>query len=152
MSHYPLNHHLRQPYRWLTAVAGLYLTLFGVMGIVVTWGDPFFNRGSDWVLGLRTNPATAWLSTVAGLIVLVSALIGGNLHHRVNLVMGWGIMAAAMTMMATIQTDANVMNASMSNVVVLTVLGLLILVGGLYGKVGSDEDSRREHEAALNRG
>jgi hypothetical protein len=152
MSHYPLNHHLRQPYRWLTAVAGLYLTLFGVLGIVVTWGDPFFNRGSDWVLGLRTNPATAWLSTVAGLLVLVSALIGGNLHHRVNLVMGWGVMAAAMTMMATIQTDANVMNASMSNVVVLTVLGLLILVGGLYGKVGSEEDSRREHDAALNRG
>jgi hypothetical protein len=149
MSHYPLNHHLRQPYRWLTAAAGLYLTLFGVLGIFVTWGDPFFHRGSDWVLGLRTNPAAAWLSTVVGLIVLAAALIGGNLHHRVNLAMGWGILGAAMAMMATIQTDANVLNASMVNVVVLTVLGLVILVGGLYGKVGSDEEHRREREAAL---
>ncbi|MEU7902605.1 DUF4383 domain-containing protein [Actinoplanes sp. NPDC049118] len=151
MAHYPLNHHLRQPYRWLTAASGLYLTLFGVLGIAVTWGDPFFNRGSDWVLGLRTNPAAAWLSTVAGLIVLVAALVGGNVHHRVNLAMGWGILAAAMVLMATIQTDANVLNVSMVNVVVLTVLGLFILVGGLYGKVGSVEDGQREHEAALRR-
>jgi hypothetical protein len=152
MAHYPLNHHLRQPYRWLTAAAGLYLTLFGVLGILVTWGDPFFHRGSDWVLGLRTNPAAAWLSTVVGLIVLVAALIGGNLHHRVNLVMGWGIMVAAMVLMATIQTDANVLNVSMANVIVLSILGLVVLIGGIYGKVGSEQDSRREHDAALSRG
>ncbi|AGZ46209.1 DUF4383 domain-containing protein [Actinoplanes friuliensis] len=152
MAHYPLNHHLRQPYRWLTAASGLYLTLFGILGIAFTWGDPFFHRGSDWVLGLRTNPAAAWLSTVLGLVVLAAALVGGNLHHRVNLVLGWGILGVAMTLMAMIQTDANVLNVSMVNIIVLTVLGLFVLVGGLYGKVGSDEESRHEREAGLLHG
>ena len=152
MAHYPINHHLRQPYRFLTAGSGLYLTLFGVLGVASTWGDPFFHRGSDWVLGLRTNPAAAWLSTVAGLIVLVAALLGGNLHHRVNLVLGWGVIGVAMVLMTTIQTDANVLNVSMVNVIVLTLLGLLVLVGGLYGKVGSAEASRHEQESASARG
>jgi hypothetical protein len=152
MAHYPINHHLRQPYRILTAGSGLYLTLFGVLGLASTWGDPFFHRGSDWVLGLRTNPAAAWLSTVAGLIVLVAALLGGNLHHRVNLVLGWGVIGVAMVLMTTIQTDANVLNVSMVNVIVLTLLGLFVLVGGLYGKIGSAEASRHEQESARARG
>jgi hypothetical protein len=152
MAHYPINHHFRQPYRLLTAAAGLYLTLFGILGIASTWGDPFFHRGSDWVLGLRTNPAAAWLATVVGLIVLVAALIGGNVHHRVNLVLGWGIIAVAMVLMTMIQTDANVLNVSMANIIVLTLLGLVILLGGLYGKVGSEQDSRHEHDSALERG
>ena len=152
MAHYPINHQLRQPYRFLTAFSGLYLTLFGVLGIASTWGDPFFHRGSDWVLGLRTNPAAAWLSTVAGLIILAAALLGGNLHHRVNLGLGWGTIGIAMALMAMIQTDANVLNVSMVNIIVLTLLGLFILLGGLYGKVGSAEASRHEQESARERG
>jgi len=148
MAHYPLNHHLRQPYRLLTAAAGLYLTLFGTIGLAVTWGDPFFHRDSDWVLGLRTNPAAAWLATAAGLTVLVAALLGGNLHHRINLALGWGVLAVTMALMAMIQTDANILNVSMVNVIVLTLLGLFILIGGLYGKVGTAEASRREQHAA----
>jgi hypothetical protein len=152
MAHYPLNHHLRQPYRWLTAAAGLYLTLHGILGVASTWGDPFLHRGSDWVLGLRTNTAAAWLMTVIGLIVLVAALLGGNVHHRVNLVAGWSILVLAMVLMTMIQTDANVLNVSMANIIVLTLLGLFVLVGALYGKVGSEEDSRHEQESALQRG
>lgn len=152
MAHYPINHHLRQPYRVLTGVAGLYLALFGVLSVASTWGDPFFHRGSDWVLGLRTNPAAAWLSTAAGLIILLAALLGGNLHHRVNIVLGWGIIGVAMALMATIQTDANVLNVSMVNIIVLTLLGLFILLGGLYGKVGSAEESRHEQDSARERG
>jgi hypothetical protein len=152
MAHYPLNHHLRQPYRLLTAAAGLYLTAFGVLGIVATWGDPFFDRGAEWVLGLRTNPATAWLSTVLGLIVLAGAVIGGNLQHRIGLALGWGLIALSMVQMAFIQTSANVFNVSMVNVIVQTLLGLVVLVGGLYGKVGSESDSRRERDATHTRG
>jgi len=55
-------------------------------------------------------------------------------------VLAWGVLAVAMALMAVIQTDANVLNASMINVIVLTLVGLAILVGALYGKVGSDEE------------
>ncbi len=148
MAHYPVNHHLRQFYRFLAGLAGLYLLLFGVIGIAQTWGEPFFHRGGDWVLGLRTNPAAAWLSAIVGLVVLGAAVVGGNVHHLVNLVLGWGICGFAILVMATIQTDANVFNASMVNVIVLLVLGLVLITAGLYGKVGSAEASRAEQEIA----
>ena len=151
MAHYPLNHQLRQTYRLLTAAAGLYLLLFGVIGLAMTWGDPFFHRGSDWALGLRTNPAASWLATVAGVVILAAAALGGNLHHRISLVLGWGLCGFAMIVMTMIQTDANVFNVSMVNVIVITLLGLIVLVGGLYGKVGSDEQSKAEVEAQLGR-
>jgi hypothetical protein len=143
MAHYPLDHPLRQPYRLLAGASGLYLGLVGAIGLAQTWGDPLFHRGSDWVLGLRVNPAASWLSLLAGLIVLVAAVLGGNLHHRVNLVLGWGLCGFAMVVMALIQTDANVFNVSMVNVIVLAVLGLLIITSGLYGKVNDSSSSAR---------
>lgn len=139
MSHYPLNHHLRQTYRFVAGLAGLYLLLFGVIGLGMTWGDPFFHRGHDWALGLRTNPAAAWLSTLAGLTLLAVVLIGGNTYHRAALVLGWGLCGFAMVVMTMIQTDANVFNVSMINVVVLVVLGLIVLTAGLYSKVGESD-------------
>ncbi|MFI5932782.1 DUF4383 domain-containing protein [Actinoplanes sp. NPDC051494] len=142
MAHYPLNHHLRQPYRVLAGAAGFYLALAGIIGIATTLGDPFFHRGADWALGLRFNPAGAWLTALLGLAVLAAAAIGGNLHHRLNLVLGWTLMAAAMVVMALIQTDANVVNVSMVNVIVLAALGVVVLTAALYGQVESD---RAEH-------
>jgi hypothetical protein len=137
MAHYPLNHHLRKTYRLLAAAAGLYLILAGAIGLAETWGDPFFHRGSDWALGLRVNPATSWISLLLGLVVLAAAAVGGNLHHRVNLVLGWGLMGLALLVMTMLQTDANVLNFSMVNVIVLAGLGWVVLTSGLYGKVES---------------
>jgi hypothetical protein len=148
MAHYPLNHHLRQTYRFCAGLAGLYLLLFGVIGLGRTWGDPFFHRGSDWVLGLRTNPAAAWLATLVGLVFVAVVLIGGNVYQRVVLVLGWGMCAFAMVVMTMIQTDANVFNVSMVNVITFVVLGLIALVGGLYGKVGSSDSAHAEESAA----
>lgn len=141
MAHYPVNHHLRQAYRLLAGAAGLYLLLAGAIGLARTWGDPFLHRGSDWALGLRVNPAASWLLLLTGLLALAAAVIGGNLHHRVTMALGWGLCACAMVVMALIQTDANVLNVSMANVIVLTLLGLLLLIAGLYGQVGPSESS-----------
>src|SRR4029450_1797031 len=82
MAHYPINHHLRQPYRFLAALVGLFLLLFGVLGLAESWGDPFFYQGSDWVLGLRTNPAASWLSTLAGLVVIARTVLCGHAAHQ----------------------------------------------------------------------
>ncbi|GAA2549296.1 hypothetical protein GCM10010435_18850 [Winogradskya consettensis] len=135
MAHYPLDHHLRQPYRLLAAASGLYMTVAGLLGVAASWGESFFGHGSDWALGLRFNPAGAWLSTLAGLAVLAAAALGGNVHHRVSMVLGWALMAVAMVVLAAIQTDANFLNVSMVNVIVLALLGLFVLTAGLYGQV-----------------
>jgi len=136
MPHYPLNHHLRQPYRFLAFLAGAYLLVAGVVGLVATWGEPFFDRGHDWSLGLRVNPASAWLIAILGLVIVGATLIGGNVHHHVTLVLGWGMCGLAILIMATLQTDANVLHASMTNVLALLILGLITLTAGLFGKVG----------------
>jgi hypothetical protein len=149
MAHYPLNHHLRQTYRFLAGLAGLYLTLFGVIGVAKTWGDPFFYRdGGDWVLGLRTNPAASWLYTIVGILLVAAVLIGGNVYHQVALVLGWGLCGLGILIMAFLQTDANALNASMSNVMVTILVGLVTLTGGLYGKVGSPRAARTEAVAS----
>jgi hypothetical protein len=149
MAHSPLNHHRRQTYRFVAFLAGAYLLVTGVMGLAATWGDPFFHRGHDWSLGLRVNPAGSWLLTVLGLLVVTATLLGGNLHHRINLVAGWGLLGIAMLIMATLQTDANALDASMVNVLVLLILGLVTLVAGLYGKIGTGRAARTE-EAAVH--
>jgi hypothetical protein len=149
MAHYPLNHHLRQSYRFLAFLAGAYLLVTGVIGVAITWGDSLFDRdGHDWSLGLRVNPAAAWLLAILGLVIVAATLLGGNLHHQVALVVGWGMCGVAILILATLQTDANALNASMINVLVLLILGLVMLVAGLYGKVGSAEAARTEEAAA----
>jgi hypothetical protein len=150
MAHYPVNHHLRQTYRFLAFLAGAYLLVTGVIGLVATWGDSFFDRGHDWSLGLRVNPAGAWLLTLLGLVLVGATLVGGNVHHQVSLVLGWGMCGVAVLILATLQTDANVLDASMTNVLVLLILGLVALVAGLYGKVGSVQAAHAEEAAAHN--
>ena len=149
MAHYPLNHHLRPVYRLLAGLAGLYLSLVGIIGIAKTWGDPFFYRdGADWVLGLRVNPAGSWLFAIVGIVLLAAVLIGGNAYHHIALVLGWGLCGVAVLVMAFLQTDANVLNASMANVITTIILGLVTLTAGLYGKVGSSTAAHAEAVAA----
>ena len=148
MAHYPVNHHFRQVYRVLAGLVGLYLALVGVIGLANTWGDAFFHRGPDWSLGLRVNPVMSWLILLVGLVIMAAAVVGGNLHHRVNLVAGWAMLAVAVFLMIVMQTDANVFNASMVNVIVLLIGGLVVLTAALYGKVGTQDEARTEVEAS----
>ncbi|HEY0532021.1 MAG TPA: DUF4383 domain-containing protein [Actinoplanes sp.] len=149
MAHYPLNHHLRQSYRFGAFLAGAYLLVTGVIGLAATWGDSFFGHdGHHWSLGLRVNPAGSWLLTVLGLVIVAATVIGGNVHHRVTLVAGWALFGIAVLILATMQTDANAVDASMINVLVLLILGIITLTAGLYGKVGSSEAARAEEAAA----
>ena len=151
MAHYPLNHHLRQSYRFGAFLAGAYLLVTGVIGLAATWGDSFFGHdGHHWSLGLRVNPAGSWLLTVLGLVIVAATVIGGNVHHQVTLAAGWAMCGIAVLIMATLRTDANAVDASMVNVLVLLILGVVTLVAGLYGKVGSRQAAHAEEAAAHN--
>ena len=147
MAHYPLNHHLRQTYRFLAGLTGLYLLVAGLIGVATTWDD----GGNDWVLGQRLNPVGAWLYAIVGLVLVAAVLIGGNIYHLVALFLGWGLCGLGVLVMAVLQTDANVLNASMTNIITLIVLGLIVLAAGLYGKVGSHDAARAESAAASAR-
>jgi len=136
MSHYPVNHPLRPFYRVLAALSGLYVLVFGAVGVVQTSGSPMFDRGDVVALGLRTNLAFALLSVGAGVVILLATLVGRNVDRAVNLWGGVGFMAVGTALMAVLHTDLNVLNFSIVTVVVSFGIGLLLFTAGMYGLSG----------------
>lgn len=144
MPHFPVNHPARPLYRALAALVGLYILVFGIVGVVQTWGEPLFDRGSHWALGLRTNPAFSFSSVIFGIVLLVGASRRGNLGHYMNLTAGTIFLVTGMLMLSVLQTEANFLNFSMSTVIVSMLFGLLLLATGLYDKVGTAEHAESE--------
>lgn len=144
MPHFPVNHPARPLYRTFAGLVGLYILVFGVWGVVTTWGEPLFDRGDHWVLGLRTNLAFSLASVAFGIVLLVGASRRGNLGHYMNLTAGVVFMVTGVLMMSVLQTGANFLNFSMSTVIVSLVFGLLLLATGLYDKVGPPESAETE--------
>src|SRR5262245_21381515 len=146
MSHLPVNHRLRPLYRLLAALAGLYVLVFGIIGVTRTAGDPLFDRGDVRVFGLRLNLAFAIVSIIVGIIVLGGALRGRNLDHFVNLVAGTVVLGAGILMLTVLQTPANFLNYEVATCVTSFLIGLVLLTAGLYGRVGSPQE-QAAHEA-----
>ncbi|HEU4425714.1 MAG TPA: DUF4383 domain-containing protein [Pilimelia sp.] len=142
--HTPVNHPLRPLYRVIGGLAGLYVLLFGIVGLVETRGTELFGHPSAHAMGLRTNLAFSLLSIVAGVVILGAAVIGRNIDQKVNMIGGWAFMVIGMAMLALLQTDANFLNFSVATCVVSFVIGLALLTAGLYGKVGTAEDAEAE--------
>ncbi|MFJ8689211.1 DUF4383 domain-containing protein [Micromonospora wenchangensis] len=150
MAHFPVNHPARPLYRVFAGLVGLYILVFGVFGVVQTWGEPLFARGSHWALGLRTNLAFSLVSVVFGVVLIIGASRRGNLGHVMNLTAGVVFMVTGIAMMSVLQTRANILNFSMSTVIVSLLFGLLLLATGLYDKIGTDEHAARERADRLH--
>lgn len=145
MAHFPINHPLQPLYRALAGLIGLYVLVFGVIGVIETAGKPFFGQEDlAWVLGLRTNPAFSILSIIMGVVLLGAAFIGGNVAHFVNIAAGLTFLVAGIAMMTLLQTDANILGFSMVNCIVSFIFGMVLLAAGLYGKVGTPDDAEAE--------
>jgi hypothetical protein len=145
MAHIPVNHPLRPLYRVLTALVGAYTLVFGIVGFTQTKGTPLFSQDHlPWVLGLRTNLAFSLLSIVGGAIILVSAVLGRNVDHFIDIVAGAVFIGVGMVMLLLLQTNANFLGFSMANCVVSFILGMIVFAAGLYGKTGTAEDRAAE--------
>ncbi|TDB76634.1 DUF4383 domain-containing protein [Micromonospora sp. KC723] len=142
--HLPLNHPARPLYRALAGLVGLYILVFGVWGVFLTWGDPLFDRDANFALGLRTNLAFSLASVLFGAVLLIGASRRNNLGHYMNLTAGAVFLVTSLLMMAVLQTPANFLNFSMSTVIVSMIFGLILLGTGLYDKVGTDEHAEEE--------
>jgi hypothetical protein len=145
MLHTPVNHHLRPLYRVLAGLAGLYVLVFGIAGLVKTRGmDVFAQHDLPWVLGLRTNLAFSVLSIGAGLLILSGTVIGRNIDYLINLVASVIFMVTGLAMLALLRTDANFLGFSVANCIVSFILGIITGTAGLYGKVGTTETASAE--------
>jgi uncharacterized protein DUF4383 len=142
MEHFPVNHRLQPVYRFVAGVGGVYLLVFGIVGLVETANVALFAQdGLPSVLGLHANRAFAILSIVAGVVLVGAAIAGGMVHQRINVMVASVFLVAGLAMMVLLETDLNFLGFSIATCIVSFVVGLVLLTAGMYGKVGPREDT-----------
>jgi hypothetical protein len=141
MAHTPVNHPLRPLYRAIAALVGLYLVAFGILGFILTADEGLFGQAGDRVLGQGTNLFWSIVSLVIGAAALVATALGRNLDVAVNTYLGWALVVIGSAAMAVIRTDANILDFSISTVIVSYLAGLGLILEGLYGKVAPPEEA-----------
>nr|MDT0658119.1 DUF4383 domain-containing protein [Micromonospora sp. DSM 115978] len=147
--HNPVNHPAQPIYRAIGGLIGLYLVIFGVLGVVEAGGGEAFAQDDTTALGQGTNLGFSIISVLLGVLLLVATGIGRNVDAAVNTWLGYGLMALGLASLAFSRTDANYLNFSIATVVVIMLLGQVLLVAGMYGRVGTDEESRAWQDGRL---
>jgi uncharacterized membrane protein len=140
MAHTPINHPLRPLYRALSALVGIYLIIFGIVGFIVS--------ADSRVLGQGANNLWSGLALIVGAIVVLATAVGRNLDVKLNQYVGWALVAIGTYELAVERTDANFLDFTVSTVIVTYICALILILASLYGKVGTEEDARAEQAAA----
>ncbi|MFJ6195091.1 DUF4383 domain-containing protein [Micromonospora sp. NPDC092111] len=149
MAHTPVNHPARPVYRAIGGLIGLYLVVFGALGAIASAGNDFFAQDDTKVLGQGTNLGFSLLSVLLGVVILAGTAIGRNLDVAINQWLSYTLMVISLAGLAFIQTDANIANFNIITVIVLMTLSLVLLMVGMYGKVGTDEEKDAWQKARL---
>ncbi|GGK30728.1 hypothetical protein GCM10010124_24300 [Pilimelia terevasa] len=131
------NHPLRPLHRTLAGLTGGFLAVFGVLGLVETGDAGAFDRLSATVLGIKTNVAFSVVALLVGLVVLAVTAIGRNLDARVNTWLAYLLFVLGSVMLALMQTEGNVLNATITSTVVVYLAGCVLLTAGLYSRVST---------------
>ncbi|MEU8422414.1 DUF4383 domain-containing protein [Micromonospora sp. NPDC048835] len=149
MAHTPVNHPARPIYRAIGGLTGLYLVVFGVLGIIASTGNEILAQDDTRVLGQGTNLGFSLLSVLLGVVVLVGTALGRNIDVVVNQWLAYSLMVVSLAGLAFIRTDANIFNFTITTVVVVMTAALVLLMVGMYGKVGSEDEAEAFQKARL---
>ncbi|MGB2568146.1 DUF4383 domain-containing protein [Micromonospora citrea] len=149
MAHTPVNHPARPIYRAIGGLVGLYFVVFGVLGLIASAGNDIFAQDDTKVLGQGTNLGFSLLSIVIGIAVLAGTAIGRNLDVAINQFLAYALMVLGLAELAFLQTDANILNFTILTDIVVLTLSLVLLMVGMYSKVGSDEEKEAWQKARL---
>nr|WP_235968347.1 DUF4383 domain-containing protein [Streptomyces mesophilus] len=131
----PVDHRLSTVYRVGAGLTGLILLAFGILGLIDRVG--FFDTGGDRVAGLNTNGALSVLSIGVGLLLFVGMVIGGNFASTLNMVLGVAFILSGFVNLALLETDFNFLAFKIQNVLFSFVVGLMLMVFGMYGRVSA---------------
>ena len=135
MAHNPVNHPLRPIYRALGFLAGAYLVVFGIVGLIQTSGHDFTGNIGVRVLGQESNLLWSIVTLILGAIVLIATVVGRNVDTETDKFLGWGLLVLGSYGLATSRTDANFFGFSIATVVVTYLVGLALITTSLYSKV-----------------
>ncbi|MFD8702510.1 DUF4383 domain-containing protein [Kitasatospora sp. NPDC059648] len=118
------------------AAGGIFLIVFGILGLADHPG--FLATHGDRISGLSTNGALSILSIVAGAILVLGAVIGGNFASNLNMVVGVLFVLSGFYGLTVLgRPEANILNFRMSNVLFAFVFGIVLTTFGMYGRVSS---------------
>ncbi|MFF9347352.1 DUF4383 domain-containing protein [Streptomyces sp. NPDC014734] len=131
--HLPVDHRLNSVYRVGAGLMGLVLLCFGILGLIDRIG--FFSTGGATVAGLNTNGALSVLSICVGLLLFIGMVIGGNFASSLNMVLGVAFVLSGFVNLALLDTDFNFLAFHLQNVLFSFVVGLMLMVFGMYGRV-----------------
>ncbi|MEU9948112.1 DUF4383 domain-containing protein [Streptomyces sp. NPDC047939] len=131
--HLPVDHRLSRVYRVGAGLMGLVLLAFGILGLIDKIG--FFDTGGDTVAGLSTNGALSVLSICVGLLLFTGMIIGGNFASTLNMVLGIAFVLSGFVNLALLDTGLNFLAFEMQNVIFSFVVGLMLMMFGMYGRV-----------------
>lgn len=135
--HLPLDSPLGGLYRIGGAVTGLVLLVFGVLGFLN--GPAFFSTEGEKVLGLHTNGLLSLISVLFGVVLIGAAAVGGNVAAATNTGVGTLLLVSGLINLTVLRTDANFLAFRISNVIFSFVVGLVLLIFGLYGRVSTGD-------------
>ena len=141
MAHNPVNHPLRPTYRVLGFLAGAYLVLFGIVGLIRTSGESLTGSSDVRVLGQGGNLLWSLIALVVGAVVLIATTVGRNLDTEADKFLGWGLLVVGTYELAFLRTDANILGFTVATVVVTYLAGLALITVSLYSKVAPAEQA-----------
>ncbi|KJK58458.1 DUF4383 domain-containing protein [Saccharothrix sp. ST-888] len=151
----PVDHKLATVYRIGAGLGGVFLLIFGILGLLDHPG--FLSTHGNRIAGLSTNGALSILSVVVGLVLIAGAVVGGIFASNLNMIVGTLFMLSGFYGLTVLgRPDANILDFRMSNVLFAFIFGIAVLTFGMYGRVSSHlpQDNpywlkRRAREAAL---
>ena len=135
MAHNPVNHPLRPLYRVIGFLAGAYLVVFGIVGLIQTSGEPFTGANDKTVLGQGANLLLSIIMLAVGAIVVLATVIGRNVDTAADKYLGWGLLVLGTFGLAFSRTDANIFGQDIHTVIVTYIVGLALITTSLYSKV-----------------
>ncbi|HWE88566.1 MAG TPA: DUF4383 domain-containing protein [Pseudonocardiaceae bacterium] len=126
----------RHPIFWVhrigAVIVGLGLWIFGIFGFINRVG--FFTTHGGGALGMSGNGLLATLSLVVGAVLIGAGLRGGPVASTTTAVLGGLFLLSGLVNLAVLRTPLNLLSFRMPNVVFSLVVGVLLLMLGLYGR------------------
>ncbi|MFB7127374.1 MULTISPECIES: DUF4383 domain-containing protein [Streptomycetaceae] len=129
-----VDRRLAMVWRVGAGLGGVFLIVFGCLGLA---GEPgFLATHGDRIAGLSTNGALSILSIVAGAVLVLGAVVGGNFASNLNMAVGVLFVLSGFYGLTVLgRPDANILNFRMSNVLFAFIFGIVLTTFGMYGRV-----------------
>lgn len=131
----PIDHRLSQVYRFGAGLGGIFLIIFGSLGLA---NHPsFLDTHGKNVIGLSSNGTLSVLSIVMGAVLIVGAVVGGNFASNLNMIVGLLFILSGFVGLIVLDGSANRLAFKIPNVIFAFAFGFAVLTFGMYGRVSS---------------